>query len=249
MSSWRLVIDNAIGGPAAIDSRPASRPRRRARRPGTTAFTNPTSSAACAAHHLRRERELLRLVHADALAQQPRRPEVEAQARAWRRSPRSARDPSTRSCRRPARGRGPHRRTRRRPWRSPGTGQPCTASTDVAEHAHRVEVGPAGVGAAAAASTATPPRSAPAQKSPPAPVSTTARVPEKLISRNAAPIATHMSPVHAFFASGRSIVTVVTWSSRSTRRFGYCARSSFGCRHRRVLLALRCRRFDDTQNV
>ena len=32
-----------------------------------------------------------------------------------------------------------------------------------------------------------------------------------------------MSPVHAFFASGRSIVTVVTWPSRSTRRFGCCS--------------------------
>src|SRR5262245_26758197 len=34
--------------------------------------------------------------------------------------------------------------------------------------------------------------------------------------RNISPSVTHMSPVHAFFASGRSIVTVVTCSSRST---------------------------------
>ena len=55
-----------------------------------------------------------------------------------------------------------------------------------------------------------PPRSAPAQKSPPAPVSTTARAPDQLRSRNVAPIATHMSPVQAFFDPGRSMVTVVT---------------------------------------
>src|SRR4051812_28775495 len=34
--------------------------------------------------------------------------------------------------------------------------------------------------------------------------------------RNISPSVTHISPVHAFFASGRSMITVVTWPSRST---------------------------------
>src|SRR6478672_1153500 len=66
------------------------------------------------------------------------------------------------------------------------------------------------------------PRSAPLQNSPPAPVSTMTRAPEKLSSRKVAPSATHMSPVHAFFVCGRSSVTVATYPSTSTRTFGSC---------------------------
>ena len=59
------------------------------------------------------------------------------------------------------------------------------------------------------------------QKSPPAPVSTMARVPDQLRSRKVAPSATHMSPVQAFFDCGESSVTVVTSPSASTRMFGW----------------------------
>ena len=100
-----------------------------------------------------------------------------------------------------------------------GTGQPWTATT--ASPSTRIPSTKVPVPDAAAPppplKSPLPPRSAPAQKSPSAPVRITAREPEYAISRNTSPRATHMIPVHAFFASGRSIITVVTCPSCSTR--------------------------------
>ena len=41
-------------------------------------------------------------------------------------------------------------------------------------------------------------------------------------------MATHMSPVHAFLVSGRSMVTVVTWPSAVTLMSGWIENSSVG---------------------
>ena len=122
------VVELALGH-RQRERRPAGDVRRRlaataasSSSAGTTALTRPSSSASGAAHHPRRERELLGPVHADALAQQPRRAEVEAEPALGEdgREARPVRAP--RSGRRRARGRSRHRRTRRRPWRSPAPG-------------------------------------------------------------------------------------------------------------------------------
>ena len=78
LSSWRLLIDSAIGGPAAMVAA-TSAVAASSDAAGTTVLTNPNSCARARVDHLGGERELLRPVHADALAQEPRRPEVEAQ--------------------------------------------------------------------------------------------------------------------------------------------------------------------------
>ena len=54
------------------------------------------------------------------------------------------------------------------------------------------------------------PTSAPAQKSPPAPVITTARAEDSAMSRNPCRSPAHMAGVQAFLRRGRSMVTVVT---------------------------------------
>ena len=156
LSSSRLVIDSAIGGPAGDRLRRARRRRHRARPPATTALTNPSSSARVAAHHLGGEGELLGLVHTDALAEQPRRPEVEAQAPFGEDGGEARPGRSTRSGRRPTRGRSPAPTATPSTLAMTGTGQSCTARTDVAEHAHRVEVVAAGTIGAAVASAPAP---------------------------------------------------------------------------------------------
>ncbi len=108
-----------------------------------------------------------------------------------------------------------------------GTGQPCTATTaspSTRMPASWLPIGPLLLPPDPALPL--PLRSAPAQKSVPPPVSTMTRVPEYASRRKVSPMATHMSPVHAFFVSGRSMVTVVTSPSAVTLMSGWIENNS-----------------------
>ena len=96
---------------------------------GTTPVHQTEVERLGAVHHPRGEREFLGPVHADALAQQPRRAEVEADA-ALGEDGREARPVGAHgevAGERQARSRHPP--PRRRPRAMVGTGQPCTATT------------------------------------------------------------------------------------------------------------------------
>ena len=159
-------------------STPRARPPHR-RVPGGDdhGVDEPQLERAIAAHHLRGECKLLRRVHADALAEEPRRAEVEARpalgedGREAARSEHHVRSAASASPN-PA------------PTHTPSTlaitgiGQSCTASTTSPSTRIASSWLPR-AGLPPVPPLPLPPRSAPAQKSPPAPVNTTAAIPSR----------------------------------------------------------------------
>ena len=100
-----------------------------------------------------------------------------------------------------------------------GLGQSCMAIT-VSAMSRMRSMRCRGGSSLLACSPSPGPTSAPAQKSPPAPVMTTARAGDSAISRNPWRRAAHMSGVQAFLRRGRSMVTVVTAPADSMWTFG-----------------------------